>query len=306
MKFKNYLIVEKNQKDEVQELLDKAENELASVRKAQMAKSKEENKIKEQLKNEKKEKEELLQQNTKYNEKVEKYKKAISKLKERVEILTNEVKENKEDLAATKSKAINDLENEKKEKNELQEQINKAGPSLQQEEKKWKELFSQEKSVTEELLTKNNQLTEELLTTKKKGSDDLMIVIKEREELKQQLDKSVSGREEENKWKELFGQEKRDKEELLAKNDLLTKEVATTKAKAKEDLMNVQKKQAEIQEQLAKAGSLQEENQWKVLFTEERKEKENLLEKNNQLTEELATTKTQAIDDLMKEKKETG
>jgi len=50
----------KNQKDEVQELLDKAENELASVRKAQMAKSKEENKIKEQLKNEKKEKEELL------------------------------------------------------------------------------------------------------------------------------------------------------------------------------------------------------------------------------------------------------
>jgi len=112
------------------------------------------------------------------------------------------------------------------------------------------------KKEKETLLAKNNQLTEEINSTKSKAIDD---VKKKQAELQEQLDKAGSLREEENKWKTLFGKEQKSKEELLAKRDQLTEELASTRKKAAEDLMGIKKKQDELQEQLSQAGLLREE-----------------------------------------------
>jgi len=151
-----------------------------------------------------------------------------------------------EEINSTKSKAIDDV---KKKQAELQEQLDKAG-LLREEEKKLKEGLAKEK---EELLTKNGQLNEKLSKMKEKATNDLINATKKQEQLQEQLERAGSSLQGEQKWKSLFDQEQKEKEELLTKNEQLNKELATTKAQAINDSTNAKKKQDEYQEQLEKS-----------------------------------------------------
>jgi len=140
---------------------------------------------------------------------------------------------------------------------------------------KYKKALSRLKERSETLTNQAKENKEELAATKAKAIEDLTNIKKEKDELKEQLDQAGSLRESENKWKELYAQEKKEKEELLVKSDQLGEELATTKAKAMDDVTNVKKERDELKERLDQTGlGKEEENKWEALFSHTKKEKE--------------------------------
>jgi len=131
----------------------------------------------------------------------------------------------------------------------------------------------------EELLTKNGQLNEKLSKMKEKATNDLINATKKQEQLQEQLERAGSSLQGEQKWKSLFDQEQKEKEELLTKNEQLNKEIAATKAQSINDSTNAKKKQDECQEQLEKSETelLSIKNEKTEIMKEEKKAKEELI-----------------------------